>query len=64
MHSSNKLAFTSIGQFILDILFLILSYIIAYIIASNIRELHGIQEYVWVLLLYVPLWISTMGALG
>ncbi len=64
MHSSNRHAFVSIGQLFLDIFFLILSFFISYYIASHLRVLQGITAFVWVLLIYIPLWISSMGFLG
>ncbi len=64
MHSSNKLAYANIEQLILDLLFLILSYIIAYIISLQLRNLHNIKEFIWVPLTYIPLWMLIMAAFG
>lgn len=64
MHSSNRHAFVSIGQLFLDIFFLILSFFVSYYIASHLRVLQSITAFVWVLLIYIPLWISSMGFLG
>lgn len=64
MHSSNRHAFVSIGQLFLDIFFLTLSFFISYEIASRLRVLQSITAFVWVLLLYIPLWVSSMGFFG
>lgn len=60
MNKSNKLAYANLGQFILDMLFLILSYILAYYIASSLTNLQGITEFVWVPVIYIPIWILIM----
>jgi exopolysaccharide biosynthesis polyprenyl glycosylphosphotransferase len=62
MHSSNKLAYANIGQLILDFVFLVLSYLISYVISSNIIKLLSIGEYIWILIIYIPVWISLMSA--
>jgi len=64
MHSSNKHAFVSIGELFLDIFSLILSFFVSYYIASHLRVLQHITAFVWVLLLYIPMWLSCMGFLG
>lgn len=64
MHNSNKLAYANIGQFILDLFLLLLSYVVSYLISSQIRDFHSIAEFVWVLIIYIPLWISVMSAFG
>ncbi|WP_010247981.1 sugar transferase [Acetivibrio cellulolyticus] len=64
MHKSNRLAYANIGQCILDIVFLVLSYVIAYLIASNLKVLHGIMEFIWVPIIYIPIWISIMLIMG
>ena len=64
MHNSNKLAYANIGQFILDMFFLVLSYFISYFIASNLKELHGVFEFMWVPAVYVPIWMLIMLSLG
>jgi len=60
MHSSNKHAFVSIGELFLDIFSLILSFFVSYYIASHLRVLQHITAFVWVLLLYIPMWLSCM----
>ena len=64
MHNSNKLAYANLGQFIIDMIFLVLSYFISYYIASNLKELHGIFEFMWVPAIYIPIWMLVMLSLG
>jgi len=64
MHKSNKLAYANLGQFFLDVFFLILSYFVAYYISSNLRVLYGIREFMWVPVVYIPIWVLIMMSLG
>lgn len=64
MHKSNKLAYANLGQFFLDVLFLILSYVVAYLVSSNLKVLYGISEFVWVPIVYIPIWVLIMMTLG
>lgn len=64
MHKSNNFAFFNMYYLIVDILVLILSYIISYGIASEFSSLYNINEYLWVLFLYVPIWIGVMWIKG
>lgn len=61
MHKSNTLAFFNIYHLIIDIIGLMLSYLISYIISSQFTDLYNIKEYIWILLLYVPIWTGVMG---
>jgi FlaA1/EpsC-like NDP-sugar epimerase len=64
MHNSNKLAYANLGQFFLDLLFLLLSYVVAYLISSKLKVLYGIGEFIWVPIVYIPIWVLTMLSLG
>lgn len=64
MHKSNKLAYANLGQFFLDALFLVLSFFVAYLISSNLKVLYGIREFIWVPIVYIPLWIMIMMSLS
>lgn len=64
MHNSNKLAYANVGQFFLDLFLLLLSYVASCLIVTKIRDFHGIIEFVWILIVYIPLWISVMSAFG
>jgi len=63
MHKSNKLAYANLGQFFFDVFFLVLSYFVAYFISSNIEILNGIREFIWVPIVYIPIWILIMMSL-
>ncbi len=64
MHNSNKLAYANLGQFFLDLFFLVLSYLVAYLISSKLKVLYGICEFIWVPIVYIPIWVLTMLSLG
>lgn len=64
MHKSNKFAYANIIQLQIDIFFLILTYGIAYLIASRLSKLHVILDYLWILIIFIPLWISIMALRG
>jgi len=64
MYKSNKLAYANLGQFFLDMFSLILSYIIAYYISSNLDKLNGIREFIWIPIICIPIWILIMMSLG
>lgn len=64
MHKSNNSAFFNINYLIIDVLVLILSYFLSYTIASEFSSLYNICEYIWILVLYVPVWTVVMGIKG
>ena len=64
MHSNDKQANVNVGQYLYDIIAIIASYILAYDIASNLTNLYKMDKYMWILIVYIPIWIFTMSALG
>lgn len=64
MHKSNKFAYANIIQLQIDIVFLVLTYGLAYLIASEISTLLEIKEYLWIIIIFVPLWITVMALRG
>lgn len=60
MHSSNKLAFFNVYELLIDVISIIISYLISYVITSNLTFLQDKMNYIWVVVVYVPLWISIM----
>ena len=64
MHKLNKLAFANVWQFCCDFVFLLLAFIAAYLVASQLTELSPIEDYLWALIVYVPFWIFTMSTMG
>jgi exopolysaccharide biosynthesis polyprenyl glycosylphosphotransferase len=64
MHKSNKLAYSNMLQLWLDILFLLLTYIFTYEMVKIMTELFEISSYLWILIVYIPIWISIMAYSG
>jgi len=60
MHKSNKFALANILQFSLDISFLILTYFLAYFIAGKLTTLYVMVHYLWILIIFIPIWVSVM----
>ncbi|NLD46650.1 MAG: sugar transferase [Clostridiaceae bacterium] len=63
MSSLNKRAYTNVIQILLDIFFLITSYFTSYYIASWYTNLQHFNEYLWILLIYIPVWLFSMNSL-
>lgn len=64
MHKSNKLALLDLFHLCIDAIGLIISYLIAYLVASNFTELYGVGNYAWIMFIYIPLWIFLMSING
>lgn len=64
MHSADKQANVNVGQYIYDIIAILASYMLAYKIASHLTNLYAIGRYMWILIVYIPIWIFTMSGLG
>lgn len=64
MHKLNKQAYTNVLQLLLDIVFLLVSYFVSYSIASQFTTLLDIKEYLWILVVFIPVWMFSMGSLG
>ncbi len=64
MHKLNKQAYTDVLQLLLDLFFLLISYFVSYFIASNFTRLLDIKEYLWILLVFIPVWMFSMASLG
>lgn len=60
MHRTNKFAHVHILQFFLDVLFLLFTYTAAYLIACQLTTMRGFTEYLWILIIFIPIWISIM----
>ncbi|MDP4142950.1 MAG: sugar transferase [Bacillota bacterium] len=60
MHRSNKSAFFNIYHLVADFIALLLSYCVAYNVTLQFTKLHGIMEYTWLIVVYVPVWICIM----
>lgn len=64
MHKLNKQAYTNVIQLQLDIVFLFISYFVSYFIASKYTALFDLKEYLWILVVFIPVWMFSMGSLG
>ncbi len=64
MHRLNKQAYTNVIQLQLDIVFLFISYFVSYYIASKFTSLFNLNEYLWILVVFIPVWMFSMGSLG
>jgi len=64
MHRSNQFAYANLVQVQIDLFFLLLSYGIAYFIASQLTSLRAITDYFWILTIFIPLWIFIMALRG
>ncbi|MCX7842845.1 MAG: sugar transferase [Clostridia bacterium] len=64
MHITNKMANSNILQIVTDFIFLCFSYLIAYFSASILTTLYQIKTYLWILILFIPFWMSSMAFLG
>lgn len=64
MHKTNKFASANVAQLYVDVFFLCLTYGMAYLIASQLTTLYVIFSYLWILIIFIPLWISIMAFSG
>jgi len=64
MHKSNKFAYANLMQFLVDVLFLLLSFGVAYLVTRQLTTLYGISEYMWILIIFIPMWMSIMAFRG
>lgn len=60
MHKSNKTAFLNLYHFIVDFISLFISYWITYNVTCMFTNLLDIRDYFWILVIYVPVWMSIM----
>jgi exopolysaccharide biosynthesis polyprenyl glycosylphosphotransferase len=61
MHRANILSSANIFQGLVDIIVLVLSYEISYFIAIRYTDLLDIDQYMWILIVYIPVWLFLMG---
>ncbi|QHA00944.1 sugar transferase [Dehalobacter restrictus] len=64
MDRTNRLAYANIVQILIDVIFLFLTYSLAYFIAGRVTNLRVITEYLWIIIVFIPLWIATMNFRG
>lgn len=64
MYRLSRQAYLNVIQLALDIVFLVASYLLSYYIASFLTNLHDYKEYLWILVVFIPLWFFCMSYLG
>lgn len=64
MNASNKLVFFNIYHLLADLISLLVSYYISYILAYQFTSLNSIKEYLWIVVIYLPVWIFIMSVNG
>ncbi|HEY9061622.1 MAG TPA: sugar transferase [Pseudobacteroides sp.] len=60
MHRANIFSASHIIQALVDILVITLTFIISYLITKNYTTLSGLKEYLWILIVYIPIWLFLM----
>lgn len=60
MHRANIFSASHIIQALVDILVITLTFIISYLITKNYTSLSGLREYLWILIVYIPIWLFLM----
>ncbi|HEX9059615.1 MAG TPA: sugar transferase [Clostridia bacterium] len=63
MHKLNRLAYKNVLQLVLDIGFIFISFFVSYLICLNISKIGVVEDYVWILVLFVPIFVYTMSFL-
>jgi exopolysaccharide biosynthesis polyprenyl glycosylphosphotransferase len=56
----SRFAYANIIQVITDIIFLFGTYAASYFIAGNITNLYAMKDYLWILIIFAPIWILIM----
>ncbi|OCZ49555.1 sugar transferase [Dehalobacter sp. TeCB1] len=60
MDKRSRFAYANIIQVITDIIFLFGTYATSYFIAGNITNLYAMKDYLWILIIFAPIWILIM----
>jgi len=61
MYRANIFSATHILQVFVDIIVIVLTFGIAYFITNEFVSLHGMKNYLWILIVYIPVWLYLMG---
>ncbi|MDA8442936.1 MAG: sugar transferase [Peptococcaceae bacterium] len=64
MHKSNEFTYANIVQLLFDEISLVVTYFLAYLIAHGVSHLQTITQYMWILIIFMPLWVSIMALRG
>ncbi|MDP4179692.1 MAG: sugar transferase [Bacillota bacterium] len=60
MHRANIFSATHILQALVDVIVIVLTFEISYFIAKSYTHLFELKEYLWILIVYVPIWLFIM----
>ncbi|AEI39533.1 sugar transferase [Paenibacillus mucilaginosus] len=60
MHKFNKSSYVHLEMLFFDIIGLILSFVMSYFITNAVTLLHPMESYVWLLVIYVPIFFFSM----
>lgn len=63
LHKTSRLALLNSAQLLLDFVFMILSFLNAYLIANANSQLLSIRAYIWLIIIYVPVWMLLMNTM-
>lgn len=63
MHKLNRLAYKNVLQLVLDIGFIFISFFVSYLISLSISKIGVVEDYIWILVLFVPIFVYTMSFL-
>lgn len=64
MNTSNKLVFFNIYHLLADVSGLMISYYISYRFTCQFIPINSINDYIWVTIIYIPIWIFIMSVNG
>lgn len=57
MNRKNRYVHANIVQFIVDIIFLALTFVCSYVFSSDFTDLLVITNYLWILIVFTPIWV-------
>lgn len=63
MHKSSRLVLLNTAQLLLDLSTLVFAFILSYVISNNFTTLFAYHHYLWLLIIYIPIWILFMYSL-
>lgn len=64
MNTSNKLVFFNVYHLLADVISLLGAYYISYLLTSQYIPVNSINEYLWIVIIYIPIWIFLMSVNG
>ncbi len=64
MNTSNKLVFFNVVHLVADVISLMIAYGISYTVTSQFITINSIHDYLWVIIIYIPIWVFIMSVNG